>query len=222
MKFRPAPLATLLIGIASIFFSCQVKEQIEEFEETKIILKESLFRFTVIHPDQLISSESSTDLSWDWQTRNLLIQAFVLNSFNPIIVKRDIFAPWYTQSNALNIIDPKNSSEDGYKLVMRNFGSPENGVWRPYFGLLNTKTNLLRIFIHNSQSQPGHYVEAKLILIDNQNNQSKSYDSKPARITQFESWFNLEFQLEPNQLRAPFEEVKFLIECEGIRETVID
>ena len=105
---------------------------------------------------------------------------------------------------------------------MRNFGSSEKGVQRPYFGLLNTKTNILRIFIRNSQRQSGNYLESKLVIVDSQMNHSKSLESKPAEIIQYDSWFNLEFQLEQNQLSPPFSNYGFLIECEGVSEIEIE
>jgi hypothetical protein len=221
MKFKPAIIATLSLAISFIMFSCQLDDQIEEKQETKIISKETVFTFSINHSEQLISSELGTDLSWDWQSVNQVVPAFIAYPLSSNIAKLDITAPWYTQGNPLNTNEIDIYSKDGWVLVMRNFGSPENGVPRAYFGLLNTKTNLLRIFIHNSQLQSGNYLESKLTLVASQDAPIRSFESKPSKIIQFDSWFNLEFQLEPNQLKPDFENFQFLLECTGIAETVI-
>ncbi len=221
MKFKPTPIASLSFVISFFMFSCQLDDQNQEIQEIKVTSKEAVFRFSINHSEQLISNEQGTDLSWDWQTVNQVIPAFIAYPQYSTIAKLDITAPWYTQGNPLNANQMDIYSKDGWVLVMRNFGSAENGVPRPYFGLLNTKTNILRIFIHNSQWQSGNYLESKLTLVASQDAPTKSLESKPARIIQFDSWFNLEFQLEPNQLRPAFEKVQFLLECTGIAETVI-
>ncbi|RAI90138.1 hypothetical protein [Algoriphagus yeomjeoni] len=213
--------AAFFIATAVFAFSCQMDDQIEGIQEAKIIVKETVFRFSINHSEQDILSESGTDLSWDWQSVNQMVSAYIDFPQSPTISQLTIPAPWYTQGNPLNTIEKDIYSKDGWVLVMRNFGSSERAVKRPYFGLLNTKTNILKIFIHNSQWQPGHYLESNLVLVDSQNIHSRSFESKPAKIVQFDSWFNLEFQLDQNQLSTPYANFSFLIECAGILETEV-
>lgn len=190
----------LLVFSALSFYSCQdpIEEEVNKNLEP-IIIADTVFQFAIRH-DELSGKNDSTK-NFDWE--NIEIKKAIIRNGLGQTVETNLTLPWKTQGNPLNQVNPGIYKADGWDLVSVNFGSQEIPVDRPYLTMYNKEKRRFYLFVSNARYQAGSYAVGKLILNASDPDSMFSLDSKQAKVIQFDSWFNFEFEI-PEGKTDPF------------------
>ena len=154
-------------------------------------------------------------LNWNWNNPDQNSIAVNYRNISGGTVSRDITLPWKTQGNILCVPNPDIKTEDGWDVVLINFGTTEKPIDMPFFLIYNKKTSLLRCFIYNSQRIAANDFVGKLIYhgtnFDHLSlvSQIKTYKTKASTL---DAWINLEFGVTQNKLEQLLKTDKFGID----------
>ena len=150
---------------------------------------------------------------WDWNNPNQNYISVNYLNFLGGTVSREITLPWKTQGNPLNAPIPDIKTEDGWGVVLMDFGTKEQPVNFPFLAIYNQKTSLLRCFVYNSQRLSANNFVGKLIYFGVNSDHSLLISKTKPAVTEadtYGSWINLEFEL-------PFNVLKQLIKNNELR-----
>ena len=199
----------IFVSLVSIFLGCSVDQPDEPaMEEKELVFVEELFTFGIAH------QTSNSELAWDWKSSSPFFPVHILNQEGKV-VNGQITLPWFTQGNALSVAEPPVLVEKGWDLVFRNFGTESQGVSRPYFALYNSETKKLLVMVYNAKNDSGNYLISKLSLSNASGFLLKELESEPCEIIQYDSWFNMEFDLAEVSITPDFSESQIQIESTG-------
>jgi hypothetical protein len=186
----------LIFAVFSVmgFSSCQNQEDMDHKTENlePILLLDTVFQFGIAHFLKL-DNASDTD-NWDWEN-STYINTFVDNILGET-VPWNMTVPWKTMGNALSILNPNIDKSYGWELKFSNFGTLDFPVKRPYFLIYNRTMGKIYFFVHNTQSQAGNYAVAELEIQSEKQDFKLVLVSKQAKFSQFDSWFNFEFDID--------------------------
>lgn len=108
-------------------------------------MKRLMFLFFLLsiltHQEMRAQSDPNNDPNWDWRAS----QVFIVYPQLPSGEGVPTTSPFYQGGISEAVFD--NHPDDGWKLVLRDFGTPQRGQAIPHFILYNKYQGLLRIFV---------------------------------------------------------------------------
>jgi hypothetical protein len=186
-------LMLTIFGLAGLL-SCQDQEDMDQKLETwePIEIADTVFQFGIAHAIK----EDNTPSSETWFSDGSELINIVAFYYNDQIGTENITLPWFTQGNALNLVNSTINPAGGWQMISSNLGSVESPVRRPYFFIFNKQLGKIYFFVYNIPNQAGSYAVGRLEISTADDDLKLELTSKQTEFNQFDSWFNFEFDLE--------------------------
>lgn len=216
-----------LLNIFALFLSIQLfscASDIEEIDDDvtdQIIFNERIvYQSELTFPNFIEREDPNNDLSWTWMDK-MMVKVHYLSVIDQDIDK-EIGLPWYTQGNPLSVVDPDIKPQDGWAFAFKDFGTPQRRTRMPILSMYNENTQILRLFVYNSQQVGANYFKGDMVIKDKLNGHKEIFKGEARAVANsYDAWINFEFKV--IEFTAPLDIDKFLIELNvsGVVETVI-
>lgn len=211
------PVFLLFFG----FVSCNVFQKDEGdpvfADPDGLVIQDTVFTFSLRHTPIIDEEDPNFDGDWNWEAVSTSVDTYVL--FDNRIIRDAITMPWHTQGNKLNVVNPDIKASDGWRLLMRDFGTESRGVLRPYLSIYNKDTGKLLVAVRNSLQQKGSFAQGKLIILTDSGSVLGSFISGQEKFNQYDGWFNFYFDLRGAEVDFSQSSLNILLEAVGVLES---
>lgn len=212
---------SLFFFLALGLVSCEIfqgEDRALEEGESELLIQDTLFTFGLSHRINSELNDEGSDLNWDWEASDRVL-TYV--DFEGQLLEDVISLPWYTQGSPLNLVYPDIKAEDGWTLLMRDFGTENRGIIQPYISLYNTRTGQLLLTIRNTRTLSGSFAQGKITLKTLSGEVLDSFESGQEKFNQFDGWFIFRFDLKDSNVDFSSSSLEILFEGVGVSETRI-
>ncbi|BDU74572.1 hypothetical protein [Mesoterricola silvestris] len=113
----------------------------------------------------MAADDPNLDPRWDWRPEQAVELAFSVHGEAPTPIKANV--PFHTPGNRLYTkAEPDMNPEDGWILVHRDFGTPQQALPFPLFTLYNRFRGIFRVMLYNALDRSDSLYIGELSFVD--------------------------------------------------------
>lgn len=215
-------LSAVALSISYNLMSCSPDiEEIDQKMEDQIIVDERIvYQSSLTYPTFFNGDDPNINPLWTWMDK-MLVKVYYTSSIDQD-VDREISLPWKTMGNPLTVGDPDIKPEDGWAFAFKDFGTTDRRPRMPILSMYNGNTQVLRLFIYNSQRVAASFFKGEMVLKEVLDGNREIFRGEAKAVANsHDAWINFEYEV--TGFTVPFDNDNFIMEVtlSGIVETII-